>query len=154
MDQESLYMTQIFRYFVALTGLSLAALTAATAQVPYSQGNVERVVLIHILPGHSDAFMADLKKNVVPIWEAEKTAGIIVSYQIFLNSTTSGPDDWDLGYTLVFKNMAALDGLPDKAYDLRMKQYGDRDAEQKVIDKRVENAHVVSSMLIRDVTLR
>jgi hypothetical protein len=154
MDQESLYMKQIFRYFVALTGLSLAALTAATAQVPYSQGNVERVVLIHILPGHSDAFMADLKKNIVPIWEAEKTAGIIVSYQIFLNSTTSGPDDWDLGYTLVFKNMAALDGLPDKAYDLRMKQYGDHDAEQKVIDKRVENAHVVSSMLIRDVTLR
>jgi hypothetical protein len=50
--------------------------------------------------------------------------------------------------------MAALDGLPDKVWDIRMKQYGDSAAEQKVIDKRVENAHVVSSMLLRDITLR
>ena len=50
--------------------------------------------------------------------------------------------------------MAALDGLPDKVYELRMKQYGDKTAEQKVIDKRVENARVVNSMLIRDITLR
>jgi hypothetical protein len=50
--------------------------------------------------------------------------------------------------------MAALDGLPDKIYEFRMKQYGDKNAEQKVIDKRVENAHVVSSYLLRDITLR
>jgi hypothetical protein len=56
--------------------------------------------------------------------------------------------------SLTYKNMAALDGLPDKVWDIRMKQYGDSAAEQKVIDKRVENAHVVSSMLLRDITLR
>jgi hypothetical protein len=50
--------------------------------------------------------------------------------------------------------MAALDGLADKVYDLRMKPYGGKTAEQKVIDKRVENARVVSSMLLRDITLR
>ncbi len=66
----------------------------------------------------------------------------------------SGPDDWDLGYTITYKNMAALDGLPDKVYELRMKQYGDHASEQKVIDKRVENAHVVTSNLIRGITLR
>jgi hypothetical protein len=49
--------------------------------------------------------------------------------------------------------MAALDGLPDKIYGLRMKQYGDN-ADQKVIDKRVENVRIVNSMLIRDTTLR
>ena len=43
--------------------------------------------------------------------------------------------------------MAALDGLPDKIYELRMKQYGDKTAEQKVIEKRVENVRVVNSML-------
>ena len=51
------------------------------------------------------------------------------------------------------QNMAALDGLPDKIYGLRMKQYGDN-ADQKVIDKRVENVRIVNSMLIRDTTLR
>ena len=68
--------------------------------------------------------------------------------------TSSGPDDWDFGYTLTYKNLAALDGLPDKVYGLRMKQYGDKESEQKVIDKRVENARVVSSSLLRGITLR
>jgi len=50
--------------------------------------------------------------------------------------------------------MASLDGLPDKIYELRMKQYGSRDAEQKVIDKRVENYRPVTSYLLRDIKLR
>jgi hypothetical protein len=37
--------------------------------------------------------------------------------------------------------MAALDGIGDKIYPLRMKHYGDPTAEQKVLDKRYENAH-------------
>lgn len=147
-------MKREVRLAVTVLCLSFVALSAATAQVPYKEGAVERVVLIRITPGHFDAFMADIKKNVIPIWEAEKASGLITDYQTFLNTTGSGPNDWDFGYSLVYKNMAALDGLPDKVFDLRMKQYGDRDAEQKVIDKRVENAHVVSSYLIRDITLR
>jgi hypothetical protein len=147
-------MKKALRFALAILAVSLAAGSAAHAQVPYNEGPVERVVLLHVTPGHFDAFMADLKKNIVPIWESEKSAGLIVGYEIFLNTTRSGPDDWDIGYSLTYKNMAALDGLPDKVYDIRMKQYGDSSAEQKVIDKRVENAHVVSSMLLRDITLR
>jgi hypothetical protein len=152
--REETPMKQIVRFAVAVLFFSLVTLSMAAAQVQYNEGAVERVVLIRVVPGHFDAFMADLKNNVVPIWEAEKKSGLIRDYQMFLNSTRSGPDDWDFGYSLSYKNMAALDGLADKVYDLRMKQYGDKTAEQKVIDKRVENAHVVSSMLLRDITLR
>lgn len=134
--------------------LSIACWRSASAQVPYNEGPVTRVVLIHIIPGHFDAFMADVKKNVVPIWESEKSAGLIVDYSTFLNMTTSGPDDWDFGFSITYKNMGSLDGLADKVYDLRMKQYGDKAAEQKVIDNRVQNAHVVESILTRDITLR
>jgi hypothetical protein len=141
-----------------LAGALLLVLVASTftarAQVPFNQGPVTRVVLINILPGHSDAFFADLKKNVVPLWEAEKKAGLIVDYSLFLNQVPSGSNDWDFGYTLTYKNMAALDGLPDKVYELRMKQYGSKDDEQKVIEKRVENAKIFSSSLLRDITLR
>jgi hypothetical protein len=147
-------MKQAICYALAVLGVSLAIATAAPAQVAYNEGTVSRVVLLNIFPGHFDAFMADLKKNIVPIWESEKSAGLIIDYHIFLNTTSSGPEDWDIGYTLTYKNMAALDGLPDKLYDLRMKQYGDKAKEQKVIDQRVENMHIVSSMLIRDITLR
>ena len=147
-------MKQAIRLAVAVLCLSLIGVSTAAAQVPYTEGAVDRVVLIHILPGHFDAFMADIKANVIPIWEAQKKAGLIQSYGTFLNTTRSTPDDWDFGYELTYKNMAALDGLPDKVYDIRMKQYGSPSAEQKVIDKRVEHARVVSSYLLRDITLR
>jgi hypothetical protein len=147
-------MKRAIHFASAALCFSLAALSTTAAQVQYNEGPVERVVLIHILPGHFSAFMDDLKKNVVPIWDAEKASGLIQGYEMFLNTTSSSPDDWDLGFSLTYKNMAALDGLADKVYDLRMKQYGDKTAEQKVIDKRVENARVVSSMLLRDITLR
>jgi hypothetical protein len=35
-----------------------------------------------------------------------------------------------------------------------MKHYGDQTAEQKVLDKRYENAHLVSSFLVRDIIIR
>lgn len=134
--------------------VSLAGWTSASAQVPYNEGPVSRIVLIHILPGHFNAFMDDVKKNIIPIYESEKSAGLIVGYSTFLNVTSSSSDDWDFGVAITYKNMAALDGLADKVYDIRMKQYGDRTAEQKVIDNRVQNAHVVASFLTRDITLR
>jgi hypothetical protein len=146
-------MKKIIGFAMAVLGIALAAVSAAPAQVPYSEGPVTRVVLLKIVPGHSDALYADFKKNIVPIWEAEKSAGLIVDYSMFLNTTTSEPD-WDFGYTLTYKNFAALDGLPDKLWDIRMKQYGDHSAEQKVIEKRTENAHVVTSSLLRGITLR
>lgn len=147
-------MKQVIRVAVAVFGFSLVALATVKAQVPYNEGPIERVVLLKIVPGHFSAFMTDMKTNVEPLWKSEKAAGLIQDYQIFLNTTSAGPEDWDIGYSLVYKNMAALDGLPDKVYELRMKQYGDQTAEQKVIEKRVENAHLVSSMLLRDITLK
>lgn len=147
-------MKQVIRLVLAFVCVSFVPATPATAQVPYNEGAVERVVLIHILPGRTPAFLADIKTNVEPIWKAQKAAGMIVDYQMFFNSTRSGADDWDFGYSLTYKGMASLDGLADKAYAIRMKQYGDSASEQKVIDKRVENGHVVSSMLLRDITLR
>jgi len=98
--------------------------------------------------------MDDLKNNIKPIWDAEKKAGLIEDYNIFLNTTKANPDDWDIGFALSYKNFAALDGLAQKVLDLRMKQYGDKNKEQQVIDKRVQNAKVIASMLTREITLK
>jgi alpha-galactosidase len=68
-------MKQAIRFAGAVLCFSLAAVSMAAAQVQYNEGPVERVVLIHILPGHFSAFMEDLKKNIVPIWEAERPPG-------------------------------------------------------------------------------
>jgi hypothetical protein len=98
--------------------------------------------------------MEDIKTNLQPIWEAEKANGLIMSYHVFFNQTKSSAEDWDIGVSLEYKNMASLDGLAQKVLDLRMKQYGDKSKEQKVIDKRVESAQTVASYLIRNITVK
>ncbi len=147
-------MKQALRLTLCLLSLSLLLLTTGVAQDQYTEGPVSRVTLVHILPGHFNAFMQDLKTNIKPIWDAEKSSGIIQDYGIFLNQTKASVDDWDIGFILTYKNFAALDGLGMKVLELRMKQYGDKSKEQQVIDKRVENARAVSSFLIRDITLK
>jgi hypothetical protein len=130
------------------------SVASAIAQDQYTEGGVTRVTLVQILPGHFNAFMDDLKTNIKPIWEAEKKAGLIENYSIFLNTTRANPDDWDIGFTLSYKNFAAIDGLAQKVLDLRMQQYGDKSKEQQVIDKRMQSGRLISSILIRDITLK
>ena len=134
--------------------LCLLLVSFSAAQDQYNEGTVERVTLVHILPGHGNAWWDDVKNNLQPVWNAEKASGLIEGYQVFLNQTKANPDDWDVGIAVTYKNMAALDGLGMKVLDLRMKQYGDKSKEQQVIDKRVENAQTVASYLIRNVTVK
>jgi len=147
-------MKQPIRFAVAALCLALMSVASAVAQDQYTEGGVTRVTLVEILPGRFNAFMEDLKTNIKPIWEAEKKAGLIEDYNIFLNMTKANPDDWDIGFGLSYKNLAAFDGLSQKVLDLRMKQYGDKSKEQQVIDKRVQNARVVTSVLTREITLK
>jgi hypothetical protein len=147
-------MKRAVQLSVGMVCLCLLLASAAVAQDQYTEGTVERVNLIRILPGHFNGFMDDIKSNLQPIWEAEKANGLILNYQVFFNQTKSNPEDWDIGVTLEYKNMAALDGLAQKVLDLRMKQYGDKSKEQKVIDKRVDSAQTVASYLIRNVTMK
>jgi hypothetical protein len=147
-------MKQSVRFAVAVLCLSLWSVATAVAQDQYTEGGVTRVTLVQILPGHFNAFMEDLKTNVKPIWDAEKKAGLIENYSIFFNVSRANPDDWDIGFTLSYKNFAALDGLSQKVLDLRMKQYGDKSKEQQVIDKRVQNGRVITSILTHEITLK
>jgi len=147
-------MKHVVRLTLVVVSLSLLLLTAASAQDQYTEGSVERVVLVRVLPGHFNAFMNDLKNNLEPLWNSEKSQGVIEGYQVFFNQTKSNPEDWDWGFSFTYKNMASLDGLGMKVLDLRMKQYGDKSKEQQTIDKRVENIQTVASYLIRNVTMK
>jgi hypothetical protein len=147
-------MKQAIRFAVALLSLSLFPIATALAQDQYTEGGVTRVTLVQILPGRFNAFLDDLKTNIKPIWDAEKSAGLIENYSVFLNTTRANPDDWDIGFTLSYKNFASLDGLSQKVLDLRMKQYGDKSKEQQVLDKRAQNGRLISTILTRDITLK
>jgi hypothetical protein len=147
-------MKRAVRLTLPILGFCLLLVGVSMAQDQYNEGTVERVILLRILPGHGNAFWDDIKNNVEPIYNAEKSQGLIEGYQIFLNQTKGKPEDWDVGISLTYKNMASLDGLGMKVLDLRMKQFGDKSKEQQVVNKRVENTQVVASYLIRNVTLK
>lgn len=147
-------MKRITRFAVAVVCVCLMSVAIGVAQDQYTEGGVTRVTLVQIMPGRFNAFMDDLKTNIKPIWDAEKKAGLIEDYGMFLNSTKANPDDWDIGFSLSYKNFGALDGLAQKVLDLRMKQFGDKNKEQTVIDKRVQNARVITSVLTREITLK
>jgi hypothetical protein len=87
--------------------------TMAFAQDQYNEGTVERVVLVRILPGHFNAFMDDLKKNIQPIWDAEKANGWIEGEQIFFNQTRANAQDWDIGFSDKYKNMGTRWAWPE-----------------------------------------
>src|ERR1035438_3022203 len=69
-------MKQALRLALAALCVTLVSLATATAQDQYTEGPVDRVVLVHILPGHFNAFMDDVKNNIKPIWDAEKKAEV------------------------------------------------------------------------------
>jgi hypothetical protein len=124
------------------------------AQEHYNEGTISRVVLIKIKPGHFDAFMQDLRDNLRPVYDQEKQEGLILDYKIYLNSTSDSPTDWDLALTFEYKNYGALDGLAAKIQELTLKHYGSKGARQDATAKRFENAEVVASRLMRQITLK
>jgi len=142
------------RFAIVAVGLSFMSIATAVAQDQYTEGGVTRVTLVQILPGRFNAFLDDLKTNIKPIWDEEKKAGLIEGYNIFFNMTKANPDDWDIGFSLSYKNLAALDGLAQKVLDIRMKKYGDKSKEQRVIDKRVQNRRLITSVLTREIFLK
>ncbi len=137
-----------FAFSVYLLGVQ------AIAQEHYTEGPISRVILLKIKPGKFDAFMQDLRDHVKPIWEEEKRQGVIMDYKVYLNSTTDTPGDWNVALALQYKNYAALDGLAAKASDITLKHYGSREAQQGALSRRIENAEVVASRLMREITLK
>ena len=141
---------------VARAFLFLFLSTAATAlaQKNYADGPVWRVVRVHVLPGKANEYWADLNTNAKKIWEAEKAQGMIVDYKIFLATALDGPQSWDVSYALEFKNMAAIDGFTAKFETLADEVAGGAEARQQLLNKRAQTSQVVSSELIREVTLK
>ena len=144
-----------------MSKLSIRVLLAAAvlaiplaAQEQYTEGPVWRIVLVKAKPGKMRALLQDMQDNLRPLYEEERKQGIIMDYKLYLNSTTEGPDDWNIAIGLEYKNYAALDGLTAKTQDLALKHYGSKEARQTAADKRGELGQLVGSRLMREITLK
>jgi hypothetical protein len=138
--------------------LLLAALMSASttyAQNPnYSVGPVWRVTYVHIKPGQGDAFWADVRTHLKPVWDEQKKQGLITDYKLFTNATTNSSSDWNVGIAILYSNWAALDQIDAKAATIAVAHYGSRDAMMDAARKRAEISEVVASHLAREIMLK
>ncbi len=140
----------LFAFMVLLTLGALPAL----AQENFTEGQISRVLLLHINTGRATDFWADVRQNLKPIFEEYKKQGIITGYGFFTKASTESAEDWNVAITLDYQNYAALDGLASRTDPITLKFYGSREARTAAGNRRSENATLVQSFLIRQVDPR
>lgn len=109
---------------------------------------IMRVSLYRFAEGMQAAALADLRTHLIPVWEAQKAAGIIVGYSTMANFNPSSRDDWQLGITLSYKNYAALDSLGARTGPITLKHYGSDAARTAAADARAKLRVLMSSQLV------
>lgn len=124
------------------------------AQEHYTLGAINRITLVDIKPGKASAFWTDMRQNLRPLYDEYKRQGLIQDYSVGVKSTAEGPGDWDAVIILTFRNWAALDTFATKGDSVSMKYFGSYAKRSDSGTKRSETANLVSSILVRDVTLR
>jgi hypothetical protein len=134
----------------------LLALTprVTQAQEHYTLGPINRIILVDIKPGKGSEFWTDLRQNLRPLYDEWKRQGLIQSYSVGVKTTAEGPQDWDTVIILTFKNWAALDTFATKGDSVSMRYFGSYGKRSESGAKRAEASTLVSSFLVRDVTLR
>ena len=124
------------------------------AQEHYTLGPVWRVTLIHVKGANMDAYLTSLRQATKPIFDEEKKQGTIVDYKVFLKSTKTNPNDWDIAIAVEYKDWAAIGAEAAKAEEVRDKILGGKQQSQSVADKRVEIREIVSADLMQEVFLK
>lgn len=140
---------------VSLAILCLFGLSApALAQEHYNEGPVWRVTYLNVKPGKFNDALKDLREHGNKVSAQAKAQGHILDYKVFLNSTSTGPDDWDIAVATLYKGYSALDGLTGKMDPVTLKHYGSAEARTQAGAKRQELWTVVSSVLGREILLK
>jgi hypothetical protein len=85
--------------------------------------------------------------------EAQKAAGIIVSYGVFA-AAPRGPNDPDVYLVTTYKNMAAFDGLTERLDPIYEKLSGSLAEQNKAYIDRGKMRTVLGSELIRQMVLK
>jgi hypothetical protein len=136
-----------------IAALALIAMPLSVyAQQNYKEGAVWRVTKVRILPGKTQDFYKALA-YAPKVFDAEKAAGLIVDYTIFHSVSYEGPEKYDIALVIHYKNMAALDGLADRAEPVVAKVYGSPETRAQIAKLRTDSSETVSSELIRDIEL-
>lgn len=140
---------------ILLIGLAFSGLSA-TAHADegrvYKDGPVIDVSYIRTKPGRFDDYMKFLSTTYRTLMEANKKAGLILDYSIYL-ATPRSPQDPDLLLTITYPNMAALDR--NEEFDaVSRNTVGSMAAQNQATIDRESMREVLGSEVVRELILK
>ena len=109
--------------------------------------------MVKTKPGMSDDYLKNLAKLYKSTNDEMKKQGVILDYKILIGNDAT-PQDFDILLMTEFKNMAAFDGLREKADPIADKILGSEDAQRQGAIKRMEIREIMGNKLMREVTLK
>jgi hypothetical protein len=138
---------------IASCSLSVASLSFAQSDAPYTEGPVWTITMVKTKPGMSDDYLKMIAKTFKATSEEAKQQGMVMDYKILIGNA-SGPNDFDILLMQEFANMAAFDGLRDKLDPILKKLIGSEDVQRQGAIKRMEIREIMGNKLMREITLR
>lgn len=147
MIRRSLLGLTLLASVVAVPAVSAQAAAVADSGIA-ATGAVMRVSLYRYVDGMQQAVQADMRNHLIPTWEAQRAAGILVNYATMTNASPSSRDDWQFGIALTYKNWAALDSIGARTGPITLKHYGSAEARAAALEARNKMRVLISSTLI------
>ena len=143
------------RLMMVLLILSSAICTTAFAQErAYTEGPVTVVTSVRVAPGQDDRYIAYLQSSWKKTMEAQKEAGIILSYSVQAIMPRSA-DDPNLYLVVTYPNMASFDGLDDREEPIAAKVLGEtREQGNQSFADRGSMRTILGSQMMRALVLK
>ena len=138
---------------VIVTCVTLLAVTVV-AQVtrPYRNGSVWGIAFVRVKPGMDEAYMEYVAGQWKAMQEAQKQAGLILSYKVL---TTEGHSstDWNMMLMTEYKDLASMEANEDKSEEVTMKVSGDEKKQMQGYRERSEIREAMGYRLARELVL-
>ncbi len=147
-----------FRAVTSATILTLLVGGVAAAQDHWTEGPVWEVSYYRTTPGHFEDYLKYLRQNFLPQGEENKKQGLVLDQKIFVKAPAT-PDDWDIAFATLYKNMAALDFSAEndrKSKAISEKHYKtpDQDRQREMTKPRLDWRTFLGTQRIREVNLK
>jgi hypothetical protein len=130
-----------------------AGLVRAQSDAPYTEGPLWAITMVKTKPGMSDDYLKTLAKIYKSTNDEMKKQNLIMDYKVLIGDNAN-PHDFDILLMVEYKNMAAFDGLREKADPIADKILGSEEVQRQGAIKRMEIREIMGNKLMREVTLK
>ena len=145
-------MKRIMAFCAALLAAAAFTVQAVEGQ-PYNEGPVSNIDYVKIKPGKFDEYMAYLAGPYRELMDAQKKAGLITSWAIYVTNARN-PQEPDMYLVTTYPNMAAFDNLQDRSAPHIDKVFGSRKKSFEKYAARETMRDVLGSELVRELILK